>query len=366
VLCEGSQRVLEHRDRIPTLIDEAGALGATDLFVQVYRGGRAWFRSTRADALPYQAASAAAGLDPLAHLIDLAHAAGLRVHAWVNVLSLAQNRDAPVLAELGPEAVSVDRLGRSILDYPDLELPAPDSEYLQMGTPAVWLDPAAPGVAEWLSEAFGELVENYPDLDGLHFDYLRHPDVLPFIPGSRFKVGLDFGYGEASRARFRRETGRSAPYRDSRANANAWDQWRRDRVTDVVRRVRARAHRANPGLAISAAVWAYPERAYLSLYQDWRGWLDEGLLDFAVPMLYTRDDRLLRYEVHAYAGGLGGDRILIGLGAWLFAKQPERAVAQLRMVRDAGVAGQAIFSYDSIAEAPALRDALRAEARLGL
>lgn len=364
VLCEGSQRVLEHPDRVPALLEAARALGATDLFVQVYRGGRAWFDSSHADALPYELALAAQGADPLAGLIERAHADGLRVHAWVNALSLASNRDAPVLAALGRDAVSVDRHGVSILDYPKLALPPPEGEYFEMGTRAVWLDPAAPGVADWIGAAFGELAENYPGLDGIHLDYIRYPDVLPFIPGSRFRVGLDFGYGEASRARFEGETGLRAPFRDSRGNANAWDQWRRDRLTDVVDAVRSEALDANPRLALSAAVWAYPDRAYLSLYQDWRGWLDDGLLEFAVPMLYTRDDRLLRYEVHGYAGGIGGDRLWIGLGAWLFARTPERAVSQLRMVRSAGVVGQALFSYDAIADAPALRDALVAEARV--
>ena len=54
VLCQGSQRVLEHPDRIPMLIDDALALGVTDLFVQVYRGGRAWFDSSLADPSPYK------------------------------------------------------------------------------------------------------------------------------------------------------------------------------------------------------------------------------------------------------------------------------------------------------------------------
>ena len=68
VLCEGSQRVLEHPDRIPALIADADALGVSDLFVQVYRGGRAWFDSTYADATPYRELKAATGEDTLARL----------------------------------------------------------------------------------------------------------------------------------------------------------------------------------------------------------------------------------------------------------------------------------------------------------
>jgi uncharacterized lipoprotein YddW (UPF0748 family) len=360
VLCEGSQRVLEHPERVPALLDDAAALGATDLFVQVYRGGRAWFDSSRADAAPFAAARDAAGEDPLRALIAAAHARGLRVHAWVNVLSLAANRAAPVLRELGPGAVQVDRRGRSVLDYPGLELPAPDSAFLRVGTPAIWLDPAAPGVAAWLAATFAELVSRYPELDGLQLDYLRHPDVLPFSPGSRFGVGLDFGYGDATRARFTGETGLAAPSADSTANANEWDAWRRAQVTAVLRSIRDAALAARPGLVVSAAVWAQPARAYLSLFQDWPGWIDDGLLEFAVPMVYTTDERLLAIELASYRG-LGAARLWAGLGVWLFAATPERAAAQLRAARAADLAGAALFSWDALSDSPALRAALAAE-----
>ena len=155
VLCQGSQRVLDDATRIPRLIEQAQALGATDLFVQVYRGGRAWFDSSLADAGPWQkAVEASGGVDPLASLLEQANAAGLRVHAWVNVLNLATNARAPIIDALGRGAVLVDQAGRSVLDYPDYDIPSPDRAYYRMGTPGIWLDPAAPGVAARLTETF--------------------------------------------------------------------------------------------------------------------------------------------------------------------------------------------------------------------
>jgi uncharacterized lipoprotein YddW (UPF0748 family) len=361
VLCEGSQRVLEHPERIPDLLDDARALGATDLFVQVYRGGRAWFDSTLADPTPYRELRQRTGRDTLADLLAAAHGAGLRVHAWVNVLSLSSRRDVPILRELGRDAVLVDQAGRSLLDYPELDVPPPDRRYYRLGTPGIYLDPAAPGVAERLAATFAELLTRYP-LDGLHLDYIRYPDVLPFTPGSRFGVGLDLGHGAPTRERFRRETGLEPPSPPDRlGNADAWDAWRRDRVTELVARIRAAAQAVRPGGALSAAVWSYADRAYLSIGQDWRRWLEEGLLDFAVPMAYTLDERLFRYQAAELASVARPDRVWLGVGVWLFAKRPEAAVAQLRAARDAGAAGDALFSWDSIAEAPALRAALASE-----
>ncbi len=358
VLCEGSERVLENPQRMEALFEAASRIGATDLFVQVYRGGRAWFDSSRADAGPYRAMLAATGRDPLAHLLIRAHDAGMRVHAWVNVLSLASNKGAPLLDVLGPAAVLVDQHGRSILDYPKLDVPEPDRRYYRMGTPAVWLDAGSPGLADYLASTYAELIERYPDLDGLHLDYIRYPDVLPFSPGSRFGVGLDFGYGDATRQRFREQTGLEAPWGDSLSNANRWDRWRREQVTGLVRAVRTATRAVKPELQISAAVGAYAERVYLSEGQDWLGWLEAGLVEFAVPMAYSVDDRMFRYLAQRYANGPHAERIWLGIGSWLYAKRPAGALDQIRVAREAGSKAQVLFSYDSIADSPALLEAL--------
>jgi uncharacterized lipoprotein YddW (UPF0748 family) len=100
------------------------------------------------------------------------------------------------------------------------------------------------------------------------------------------------------------------------------------------------------------------DRAYYALLQDWRRWLEEGLLEFAVAMAYTRDDRMLRYQAQELAAGPQAPRVWLGLGTWLFAKEPERALAQLRIVREAGAAADALFSYDAIAEADGFEAAL--------
>jgi uncharacterized lipoprotein YddW (UPF0748 family) len=291
---------------------------------------------------------------------------GIRVHAWVNVLSLANHRDAKIVTEIGREAVLVDRRGRSILDYPNLEIPEPDRSYYRMGTPAVWLDPAAPGVAEYLAATFAELMARYPELDGLHLDYIRYPGVLPFAPGSRFGVGLDFGYGESTRARFQSETGLASPLGDNLRNANRWDEWRREKMNELVAALRSAARSARPDAPedeqplLSAAVGTYAERVYLAEAQDWKRWIEDGLLEFAVPMAYTLDDRMFRYIAEGFGSGPRSDQIWIGHGTWLFAKRPEGALEQLEIAQSAGGRGEVLFSYDSIAEAPALRDALLA------
>jgi len=275
---------------------------------------------------------------------------------------LSTRRDAKLIQDLGPSAILVDRRGRSLLDYPDFELPEPDRRFYRMGTRGLYLDPASPAVRERLLATFRDLVVRYADFDGLHLDYIRHPGVLPFSPGSRFGVGLDFGYGAETRALYRAETGNPDPIEGAKPGrvrlATQWDSWQRHQVTTLVEEIARQTRAARPGLVISAAVISYVDRAYLSLAQDWRHWLESGALDLAMPMLYTLDDRLLRYQLETFAGWAQSDRIWPGLGVWLFDENPSRAVAQLELLGQGGFSGEMLFSDDALSESEALLEAL--------
>lgn len=365
VLAEGSVRVLDDPERIPALLARALELGASDLFVQVYRGGRVFYPTT----LEVESAGvpgAASDVDAFGTLLNQAHRVGLRVHAWVNLLSLSTRRDAELIDDLGREAILVDRKGRSILDYPALEVPEPDRQAYRMGTRGVYLDPAVPAVRTHLVTLMQDLVERYPTLDGLHYDYIRHPGVLPFIPGSRFGVGLDFGYGAVSRARYRAQTGQPDPIAGAPAGvvrgSASWDAWRRDQVTALVEEIATATRAVRTDLILSAAVIAYVDRAYLTLAQDWRGWLETGAIDLAMPMVYTLDDRLFRYQVETFAGWLQADRIWPGVGVWLFEHAPERALRQLAILQETGLPGELLFSDDALADSPSLAAAVAGSA----
>lgn len=356
VPAEGENATLDDLEKIRVLVEKARAAGMTDLYVQVYRGGRAWYPTRLADESP----SLRAGRDPLAHLIGLSSSGGrsLRVHAWINAFSLAWNREAPILKELGPEAVLRDLHGRSLLDYPRNGKP-PWAPGFGLGTPAIYLDPAHPAVRRRVAEVAAELARRYPKLAGVHLDYIRYPYALPITPGSRFSPRLDFGYGKLAVERFRAETGRPAPLagvQRSAADHQAWDDWRRLQVTETVKEVDKTLRAQRSGALLSAAVLPWADRAYLSAFQDWRGWLQAGLLDKAVLMNYTRDEALAAHisqgaPAWSHPRGADGGRkgqVLIGLGAYLFEGDPEPVRRQWRAALRPGVDGVVLFSYDAI------------------
>ncbi|MEK6712012.1 MAG: family 10 glycosylhydrolase [Nitrospinota bacterium] len=350
VPAEGANATLDDAGKIRALAERARASGVTDLYVQVYRGGRAWYPTRLADDAP----SRRAGRDPLAHIIELA--GGIRVHAWINAFALARNREAPILKELGGEAILRDLHGRSLLDYPPDGKPAWAPGF-GLGTPGIYLDPAHPGPRKRLAEIAAELARRYPGLAGVHLDYIRYPYALPISPGSRFTPRLDFGYGKPSVERFRAETGRAAPLGAaprSAADHQAWDDWRRLQVTETVQAVERALRAARREVLLTAAVLPWADRAYLSAFQDWRGWLQAGLLDKAVLMNYTRDEALAAYisqGAAAWRGRPGAPRpgrVAVGLGAHLFDGGPEPLWRQWGVAVRAGADGVVLFAYDTM------------------
>src|SRR5690606_2245052 len=75
---------LASRPSMAAMVREAAAMGVNTLFVQVRGRGEAYYDS-QLEPRASELSSAPADYDPLAETIVAAHAAGLRVHAWVNV-----------------------------------------------------------------------------------------------------------------------------------------------------------------------------------------------------------------------------------------------------------------------------------------
>jgi uncharacterized lipoprotein YddW (UPF0748 family) len=359
VEAEGPNRTLDDLGRLEAMVLTAARVGITHLYLQVYRGGRSWYPSSLADDEPYRRALTRQGYDPLQFALGLAHAKGLRVHAWMNLFNLGKYRDGPLQARLGTPAVVRDNRGRSLLDYDNSRPPGDEGKWVMLDTPGYWLDPGDLQVQASLVALIQELVSRYPALDGVHFDFIRYPYAVPTVPGSRYSDGLDFGYGERSVARFRAETGLSAfAAKDDPAVAQRWDDWRREQLDQFLRQVRGQLKQFRRKLVLSAALLAWPDRAYLSAYQDWRLWLEEGLLDQGIVMNYNRDSRLARYLSRQAVAFRGRSKLFVGLGAYALLDQPDLLARQVSDARQQGADGVVLFSYDNLLKRERLVDRL--------
>ncbi len=300
--------------QIQQLIADAHTANTNALFVQVRRRGDSYYN----ESVEPRAADSALDpepFDPLATLIEAAHNANppLQVHAWVVLFPVW----SPGYSTTDPDRHVYYRHGcGNGCSWND-----PDNwiTYRYNGgnpTPDYQLDPGHPDAARYTVDVCLYLLRHY-DLDGLHLDYVRY-------------YGSDYGYNKVSVDRFHAAYGGSGLPDPADAN---WAAWRREQVTAVVRRIYLEALAVKPDLILSAATIAWgngPDQtggwentgAYRSVFQDWRGWLEEGILDLAVPMNYDREylppqDQYFRNWIEWEKDHQYGRGVVVGQGAWL-------------------------------------------------
>jgi uncharacterized lipoprotein YddW (UPF0748 family) len=295
---------LNNHSDVAAVVANATAAGANAIFAQVRRRGDAWYRDAL-EPLP-DGVPIAAGFDPLAELIGQAHAAGVEVHAFV-IIGAVWNRP-PTQPPSSPEHVfnrhgfdpqtGQPRQGR--VNWLTRTLLA-DGGPISFGGYRFgndfWIDPGHPDAAAYTVEVLLHLVTHY-DLDGLHLDRIRYPELA--VGGQTPGTGASVGYNPTSIARFQRHHGLPEDGPPPDPGDPHWSQWRRAQVTDLVRRLYLGALAYRPGLKVSAALIAFgagptteaawpAAEAFWRVYQDWRAWIEEGLVDLAIPMVYKTE-----------------------------------------------------------------------------
>ena len=297
-----------HAD-VLAVVDRATAARANTIFAQVRRRGDSWYLNSlepAADRTPI-----APGFDPLQDLIIEAHARGLEVHAFV-IANAIWNRAPNLFPPTDPNHVfnlhgGYDPATNTIAQGPDNWL---TRTLIPDGTPGTgitlqghrfvsdfWIDAGHPDAARYTVDVLMHLVRNY-DLDGLHLDRIRYPEIT--IAGQTPSTGTNIGYNATSIARFQRRYGIPEGSAPPAQNDPLWSQWRRDQVTNLVRRIYLEAIAIKPRIKLSGALIAFgsgptTEAGWLSaegywrVYQDWRAWTEEGIIDVAIPMIYQRE-----------------------------------------------------------------------------
>ena len=319
---------------IDSVIDRARRMRVCGLLVQVVGRGDAWYRSSvlpRAEAL-----TSASDRDPLAHLIERAHAQGLEVHAWMNCLLVWSGRRPPRdprhVVRAHPDWIAQLKDGRRLS-----RLTARDLRRLRIE--GAYLAPALPGVRRWVASIAAEIASSYA-VDGVHLDYIRQPDVaIGYDPDTRARFALAYG---ADPARF----DRYAPRRRQEL-MQSWRAFQRDQITAVVQAVRDTLNALRPGLALSAAVVADTSRSQGLTAQGWRGWLRDSLIDRAYVMCYSPDVQTVMNQLIGIDQDLGAtSRVVPGIA--VYNTSPVTAAVKLRGARALGYPLLALYSYDSL------------------
>lgn len=348
------------------LVAEAKRANINALIVQVRRRADSFY--LKSFEPPVEDPAYDPRFDALEHIIELSHREGIEVHAWINAMPVWSSRTPPRDARH-----IYNRQGLSRGKNTWLTLTPEGRAWFPVGC---FLDPGHPSAAQYLTDVYLNVIRNYA-VDGIQFDYIRYPETRDRAPR-----GAAVGYNPTSLERFRRVTKRKGIPAPS---DEQWIAWRRQQVTQLVRRIYIEAKAINPRIKVSAAAvaWGKPpsdDKGFLEsvpgkvVFQDWHGWMQEGIIDLVVPMNYAREtnpttkawfDGWIRWEkAHKH-----GRQLAIGLGNFL--NHPEATIAQMERARRTEgqivAEGLALYSYatpvtaaaDSRARRPSVAPATR-------
>ena len=343
-------------EQIAALVRSARDNGFNTLLVQVRGRGDAYYLGglePRATDLLRQPAT----FDPLASVLKAGHAAGLRVHAWVNVNLISSAADLPAarehvvyrhaawlmvprdiaqdLARLEPESPAyVGKLARWTRGQPgDVE--------------GLYTSPILPAAAAYTESIVRDLVRRYA-VDGIHLDYARYPsDRFDYSrPAIReFRAAVQSSLSPAVRRRLDADEANDALAYPDRLPAE-WRTFRVARMTALMARLQAAVKRERPQALVSVAVAPNMQDAFRVRLQDWGGWLANGLVDAICPMAYTTDALQFAEQIAAAREAAGPRAVWAGIGAYRL--PPDETVDNIRTARRLGANGVVLFSYDSL------------------
>ncbi len=258
------------------------------------------------------------GYDPLAVAIYEAHSRGLELHAYVNAMPMWAQSFAPAsllhIYNAHPDWIMVNSSGDP-MEYPF------DYGY-------AFASPGIPQFREHLNRVIMDIASNY-DVDGIHLDYIRYPYNT-------------YSYDDSSVARFEREYPGCTP--DS--CTGYWTTFRRGLVTEVVEAAYDSIAALKPWVKLSASVWGIFNDGYIYYLQDSHGWLDDGIIDFTAPMVYTDNTSTFQTRLHNHAVAKYGRHVYGGIGAYLL--DDDTLAAEIGICRSESVEGQALFSATNL------------------
>ena len=272
------------------------------------------------------------GWDPLAVAVNEGHARGLEVHAWINVFPAWLGETPPPPADPEPMWLRFNRLFGE-----DWVVWNRDQQPMQLNKEYLWSNPGYWAVQEHISTVGWDITAHYL-IDGLHLDNVRYP-------------GWEYSRDPVTLAAVE-QAQTAEPTIDRK-------EWQRQQINALVAFLHRSISRLKPGLPLSAAVWPVYRNTwdwwtagdgYEGFCQDSIGWVDAGSAQLICPMFYlssiTNDDARYETVLGDFVTRAGGEHVAAGITTSYndFATIARR----IDQARQAGAAGQALFSYGLI------------------
>jgi uncharacterized lipoprotein YddW (UPF0748 family) len=260
--------------------------------------------------------------DYLGQIVDISEKIGLKVHAWKVMFQFAENW-------LSPESnmLPFKKAGRLQLN--------------DKGDTLSWLSPCLDENVKYEVDAISEMASSY-NIDGVLLDYIRFQNT-----------GVDFN--PACRVKFESFLGQTVEWPNDAAvggkQHEKFLEFRRDLITDIVKKIRVALDKIDTTLVLSASVFSHPKVAKTSVGQDWVKWAELGLLDYVATMTYTGGVGEFERTVELQKKALEGIDvplypILGAVKAKFDIMDLDVVVDQINVVREANLKGYALFELN--------------------
>jgi uncharacterized lipoprotein YddW (UPF0748 family) len=343
-------------DTIAAMVRSAREHGFNTLLVQVRGRGDAYYNGglePRAAELQRQPA----GFDPLAAVLEAGHAAGLRVHAWINVNLVSSAVDLPIaqghLIHRHPSWLMVPRdIAQDLASVPP-ESPAYVGKLARWaraqtgGVEGLYASPAIPAAADYAESIVRDISHRYA-VDGVHFDYTRYPSA-------RFDYSRDAiaEFRTTVRPRLTDAVRRSLDDREkvdlfayTDALQDDWRAFRIARMTSLMTRLSGVVRTERPEALVTVAVAPDVREAYEQRLQDWGTWVQNDLVDAICPMAYSPEPERFAEQIATARSVAGTRAVWAGIGAYRL--PASQTIQNIQTARRLGAAGVILFSYDSL------------------
>lgn len=306
---------------IKTTVSNFRAAGLSHIFVVVYNNARTVYPSTvMQNLIGKNIKEGFEGRDPLKELIDEAHAAGMKVHAWFEYgFSSSYSASGGLIVQAKPHWAGKNQTGG-----------------LLVKNGFDWLNAFHPEVQDFLMSLIMEVVTKY-NVDGIQGD-----DRLPAMPS-------EGGYDDYTVDLYKAEHAGATP--PSNTKDPAWLQWRAQKLNKFMKRIYTEVKAAKPAVKIimSPSVYPFALNEYL---QDWPTWVDSSWVDGIIPQVY-------RYDMAAYRATLQSQKtyfkskvnlytpgVLLKSGTYLPTDQFLTDMIQAN--RNEGLKGEVFFFYEGV------------------
>src|SRR5215204_2327063 len=343
-------------EKIRQLVNSAADNGFNTLIVQIRGRGDSYYRSKvepRAIELKDQPLT----FDPLAVTLEEAHKRGLKVHGWLNT-SLLANLDAlpanpahvynrhpewlavpkPVAAELYTMSPRDPAYRQKIVEW---------SKANRGELEGVYTGPANSKVRDHIYKIWMDVLKHY-GVDGLHFDYVRFasPDFdYSHTSLENFRKWLEPQLTAAERRELKK-TLKTNPLAAPEMFPAKFSDFQRAQVTMLVERIYRDVKKRRPEALVSAAVFANDEYAYTRRFQDWRRWLQMGIIDVACPMAYSTDTAVFQKQIEVATTTAHNAKRQVWAGIGAYRIPSESTVEKINVARALSAEGFILFSYD--------------------